>query len=455
MKMNRRKRYTAGICLGLAAGMVLFAGCSAGAVPEDAVSPPAEEIIAGDVRENEEQHEQQRVAAPDIAEQMNVFSFTMGSTLYQEYEGENFVNSPLSLWIPLAALLNATEESVREEVLSGLGLTGATIAQVNEAAASMLYDLNKEQTKKIYAENGEEYDAPLTIANMVLVDQEYTITEEFQAAFADYYGGEAMTVDFTGDEAVTAINEWAAEKTKGKLEQVVESLDPDTVAAIANAIYFSDAWGKEFNKQETYQDVFYGEQAELTADYMVRSGSGQSYYEDEVLQATALEFAQGGSLYIFLPKEESASAVFTQMDMDYFAAIRDGMEDQASGTLELPKFSIDGDAMDLIAVLDKLQIPYTDSARMVLTELVTDENAPLYVSSAVQKAMIEVDEKGATAAAVTVMSMETLSLIIEEPAAEFEMICNKPFFFVLTDCRSDSSSQILFTGVVNVPEYEE
>jgi serpin B len=67
------------------------------------------------------------------------------------------------------------------------------------------------------------------------------------------------------------------------------------------------------------------------------------------------------------------------------------------------------------------------------------------VDSAVQKAYIKVDEKGATAAAVTALAMAGTGM--PQPTEPFEMKCDKPFVFVLTG----NSGDVLFTGVVNQP----
>jgi serine protease inhibitor len=58
--------------------------------------------------------------------------------------------------------------------------------------------------------------------------------------------------------------------------------------------------------------------------------------------------------------------------------------------------------------------------------------------------MIKVDEKGTTAAAVTVIAAAGAGMPL--PTEPFEMVCDKPFMFVL-----ESYGQALFTGVVNNP----
>ena len=70
----------------------------------------------------------------------------------------------------------------------------------------------------------------------------------------------------------------------------------------------------------------------------------------------------------------------------------------------------------------------------------------LFISTVVHKAFVEVNEEGTEAAAVTTVTMRAASLM--EPLKPFEMIVNRPFFFVIGDSATQS---ILFMGVVYDP----
>ena len=105
--------------------------------------------------------------------------------------------------------------------------------------------------------------------------------------------------------------------------------------------------------------------------------------------------------------------------------------------------------MELRDTLTALGVPLFDAAEAPLTGGLIEENIPVWLSSAVQKAVIEVDEKGTTAAAVTVMAAAGAAMPI--PTEPFTMNCNSPFVFVLCEYTYDGGSQILFTGVVNQP----
>ena len=121
----------------------------------------------------------------------------------------------------------------------------------------------------------------------------------------------------------------------------------------------------------------------------------------------------------------------------------------AEGRLLLPRFSIEND-LDLVETLELLGVPLFDIAAAPLTGGLVEENIPVWLSSAIQRALIQVDEKGTTAAAVTVMVGVTTAG--PQPNRPFEMVCDKPFVFILYENTFDGGSQILFTGIVNEPD---
>jgi serpin B len=231
---------------------------------------------------------------------------------------------------------------------------------------------------------------------------------------------------------------------------VIGQFDPDTVAAIANAIYFSDRWDWEFQESKTAQDTFHAPGGDTKAQFMIRQGDALSYYEDETLQAMPLEFTMGGGLLILLPKDGDGRGLLESLTEERFSEIMNGQTPR-TGKLLLPRFEINVESMNIKDTLSALNIPLVDSSLSPITGLLEDAN-PLYISDAVQKAMIRVDEKGTTAAAVTVMSVQESAALMPEPTTPFEMNCNKPFAFVLYGRTYDGGSQVLFTGVVNQPE---
>lgn len=375
------------------------------------------------------------VGAPEagVGAGANDFAFRLSAALSKK--GENMVLSPFSVWMTLAALSNATDENALPKLLASLNLEGVSVEDINETVARMLYTMTNDEGSEIYN--------PLAIANAVFVDNTATLNKEFAQTFLDYYRGAAMNVDFSSGEAIKAINAWASEHTNGLITDIVKELPRDAVAAIANAIYFSDRWVLEFDESKTQDMTFHGAKEDVQVPFMLREGDGIPYFEDQELQAVNLQFKTGATLTILLPRDGDADALLAGMNSGRFAQILDEMSEQ-TGKLLLPRFDLNSD-FELTQALESLGVPLFDSANPPITGLADDED--LFISSSLHQATIKVDEKGTTAAAVTVQIMSRTSLTL--PTEPFSMIADKPFAFVLHQWTPDAGAQVLFTGVVN------
>jgi Serine protease inhibitor len=298
----------------------------------------------------------------------------------------------------------------------------------------MLYDLTNLRSKEYM---DEDYYNPLRIANLLLMSDKLQANKDFAQIFADAYRGGVMRADFSSKEAVDVVNLWASEHTEGLIDNVLQELDP-------NAIYFSDRWSWEFDEESTKTDVFHAPNGDAEADFMLREGNQLLYFEDERAQAMPLSFKTGGAMYIILPKDGDTLGLMSALGEGYFSEICNDINGR-TGKLLLPRFSMESD-LKLADALTALGVPLFDAATAPLAGLVEGEAA--FLSSAVQKAVIEVNEKGTTAA-VTVMTAAGAGM--PTPTEPFEMNCNRPFVFVLCGNTYDGGSQVLFTGILNRP----
>jgi len=448
------------ITLAVTMGILALTGCTTAtavsSIPEDMPirNNPTPPVEISDIPEFYESTEpvwnRQDNEAVAVARGANDFAFRLSTALLENIEYENFVVSPYSVWLPLAALVNATNEEHRPALLEALGAGNITADDINRAAARMLFDLTNEllqqqQQEWDWLEESEFASSPLHIANAIFVDNDLTLQQEFAQTFLNYFRGEIMNIDFSSPEAVEFINQWASNNTNGLINELVQELDPDTVAAIANAIYFSGFWLNQFDPNNTSQDIFYSPKGESQAYFMELEMFDWVYFEDDYIQAVNLRFDTGGGMYIFLPVDGDAVGFLSSMTSEYFERIQENSV-LAEGKLLLPRFSIESTIDSLEDALIALGVPLFDSASAPLTNGLVEEDILMWISDAIQVSMIEIDEEGATAAAVTMFALAGSAPI---PATTFEMICNTPFAFILHSPTQDGGSQILFMGVVN------
>lgn len=394
----------------------------------------------------EDPQESDMEGAEVIARGANDFALRLSAAVMLGVEetvgaGANFVCSPYAVWLPLAALSNATAPAAQDALLASLNVPGIRAEELNRAVSRMLFDLTGQRER--------EYDlgetASLHLANAIFVSEDFTLREEFGRIFYDFYRGAASQLDFRDPASADVMNSWAAEQTKGLIDSIVGALDPNAAATIASAIYFSDRWSYAFDPAETREDTFTTREGESLAQYMYRDDAYHWYYEDESLQAISLSM-QKGALWVLLPREQSAEELLASLDMDYFDTIR-AIDAHSTGRLLLPKFQLDT-GLRLGDVLSALGVPLFDGAQAALTGGLVEGETPLFLTDAVQKAIIDVNEEGVTAGAVTVMDA---GMGGPEPTEPFEMICNKPFVFLLTGYTCDGGELILFSGIVNDP----
>ncbi|MCL2323633.1 MAG: hypothetical protein FWC47_16180, partial [Oscillospiraceae bacterium] len=169
------------------------------------------------------------------------FAFKLSAELSKNIKNENFVCSPYSVWLPLAALVNATDAKDQDALLNSLNASGISIDDINRASSWMLNNL---------AKLTDGYN-PIKTANAIFVNKDFTIRKDFAQKFMDFYMGNSISVDFKSKNAVKVVNDWASKQTNGLIPNLVQQFDPDTITAIANAIYFSDRWQWEFKPEET------------------------------------------------------------------------------------------------------------------------------------------------------------------------------------------------------------
>ena len=161
-----------------------------------------------------------------------------------------------------------------------------------------------------------------------------------------------------------------------------------------------------------------------------------------------MSLASAGGLYIILPTGDDPYAVLKNLTGARLKEISDSAE-LRQGKIVFPRLKIESGSIELGAVLEKLGVELFDPDAALLTGGLVEGSEPVFLSKALHKAMIEIDEKGLTAAAATAMIAATRAMLPQgEP---FELICDKPFLIVVYGAAWDNPLQVLFTGVVNNP----
>jgi len=360
------------------------------------------------------------------------FAFNLLKQIAGEQPDANVFISPFSVSTVLQMAGNGAAGETRTEMQKVLKTAGLPSSSLNEACRN----LNQSLTSLP--------DVTLNLANGIWYQKELQLKPAFVAENKNYFQAELAGVDFSKAKSADTINYWADKTTRGKIKQVVRfPFPPATQVILANAIYFKGKWVKPFDKNQTRPHDFHSSSGNKQVPMMWQRGHF-SYQAGDGYQTVRLPYAGGRlQMYLFLPATNSS---LTKLLVDlngesWQSKILPQLVDR-EGTLALPRFKLDYD-VELNKPLKALGMrsAFTSAADF---SAMADE--PLFVSEVKQKSYVEVNEEGTEAAAVTTGHMQATAVF--RPITPFEMIVDRPFFFVIEDNQTRS---ILFMGMVLNP----
>lgn len=356
------------------------------------------------------------------------------SVLLDLYDGENISVSPASLELALLMTATGATGKTRDEMLSSLQMTGIPEEDILSSVAQLMWRANNNS---------------MEAANSLWLQDGYG----FARKYLDICGGDFMadlfTVDYTADAAgaTERINEWAEDKTHGKIEKILdEDLDESTRLVLVNALYFLGDWVTPFEANNTWDDTFYGESGDAEVPFM-HSEWNVAYYEGKTFQLIILPFlgddGQAGpfAMSFILPKADSSPEdVAEELAGDGFEALVKKAQ-SIKVEISLPKFEFEY-GTSMVDTMKALGMKEAFDGAAQFDEMTGGENG-LYISDIIHKTYIRVDEEGAEAAAVTAVIMEETAMPVEEPAP-IVFNADHPFLFTIYDTTDGT---MLFTGI--------
>lgn len=359
---------------------------------------------------------------------------------YQAQAKENLVISPYSLYQILSMLYAGAAGETASEMRQTLRLPweDADAHRVINALNQRLFS-----TKSTESGVGQAFE--LKMANALWADRNREYEQAFLDTLTRNYAAGLKTLDFSnGSAASDVINAWVAEQTANKITQIAEPsmFSENTALALTNAVYFKAAWMHPFYESATSPAPFTllsGEQKEVPT--MLLEASLPLRVTDE-LTAVRLPYANGDMVMeILMPNLdawENADA------LSRLGAYQESLGDLEATTvlLSLPKFRIETPTMDLIPALKENGMRLAFSGEADFSGISGDQS--LYVSTAAQKAFIDVNEQGTEAAAVSIVVMEEKGV----PQEPLKVNIDRPFLFQI---RDTATGAILFLGMVAEP----
>ena len=363
------------------------------------------------------------------------FGFDLFNEIRKIEQDKNIFISPLSISIALAMTLNGASGETEQAMANTLHLRGLGSEAINPGYAGLRQALQVAGLK-----------VTLTIANSLWARQDVPFKQDFLQRNTQFFGAEVSTLNFTAPNTLPTINQWVNTNTNGKITKILDEINPDMVLFLINAIYFKGTWQTEFDPSRTRDGTFYlatGDEKQIPM--MTRTG-GYPYYENDEakFQAISLPYGDGRmSMHIFLPYPESDINTFleglnTENWESWVSQLR-----KREVFLSMPKFKLEYEKT-LNNPLQSLGMGIAFAPGLADFSQMADLEAlgkNLYIGEVLHKAVVEVNEEGTEAAAVT-------SVGIRATSAPPAFMANRPFFFAI---RDNETKTVLFMGTVVDP----
>ncbi|XP_013091555.2 leukocyte elastase inhibitor-like [Biomphalaria glabrata] len=375
-----------------------------------------------------------------IADANNKFGLDLFKLTHNGSKGENLFLSPFSISLALAMTQVGAREKTAQDMAKALRWETEEETKIHEQFQSYL---------KLIQSPTDAYQ--LSTANRLYLQQSYVFLEEFKNKIITWYLAEPISADFVSnaENERVQINDWVAGQTNNKILDLLAPgvLDSLTRMVLVNAIYFKGQWNKKFKESDTRSLPFKLSPGQTKNVPMMIMTSEFSYTDDPDLKVTAVEIPYKGKelgMVILLPDEDtSLESVVNNLTWEKLKTIFDGLAYPGSKVkLTLPKFEMTS-SLDLKSLLSSLGMEVAFNVNCADFSGMTG-GKDLYISAAVHKAFIQVNEEGTEAAAATAVVMMMRCAVPQPPPITID----RPFLFLIRDIRANN---ILFLGQVTDP----
>ena len=351
------------------------------------------------------------------------FQISLFNQINSKYKDNNLIISPLSIFQAISLVTNGANGETQKELLKLLD--DKKIEEINM--------INNEILKKI------KDDSSLEIANAIM--SKVSFLNDFKNLANSSYNSEILPL-----KSVNQVNKWCDKNTHGKINHIIDQLDPLTYMLIINVVYFKGEWAIQFEKNLTRKNIFYNFNKKQKNIDTMEITSYFNYFEDSNLQAVELRYkTKSISALIILPNDKlNINELIEIFDKDnsYFYSIVNCLN-KYEVDLRLPKFELSySTQLKEVLKIMGVNLPFEKNADFSKLRIQND----IKINEIIHKTYLKVDEQSTEAAAVTVVGMDT-TCTLEEKEIYF-MNVNRPFLFILRNYNLPKNYDIVFISKI-------
>ncbi len=332
------------------------------------------------------------------------------------------------------------------------GARGNTAKQM---AKALCFNLDQQQLHPAFAKiehninrTAEATGIMIWVANSLWPHEKYPFLKNYLNLIRDNYKATITPVNYRKDteKIRKQINEWVEKRTGEKIKDLIQPghLNALTRLTLVNAIYFKGKWLFQFDKERTKDAPFWitHEKSVDVPTMYIKAKFG--YDERDSLQILELPYkGRKISMFIILPLEKDG------LDRVQNNLTAEKLTEWTKHTstkevkVYLPKFKITSE-FDLPEILKAMGMKNAFIKGKANFSGMDGKKKWLYISDAIHKAFVDVNEEGTEAAAATAVMMRALAMPEPPPVVK----ADHPFLFVI---RENSEMNILFIGRIVDP----
>ncbi len=367
------------------------------------------------------------VIPQSIADANNKFMFDFYGQVSNN--ADNIFFSPTGMYTAFSVLYEGARENTAIQMEDVFGLEPDEALRHN-ATAHMISSINR-----------DDPDATLDIANAVWLNE--PPHESYIETARNIYHADAEHIPLDA-EGAGMINDWASEKTNGKITDVIDAGSlADALMVITNAIYFKGTWVSHFDPKETRPlDFKTNSTVSVKTDFMNMEDT-LNYAQMDGVQVLKMSYKGDRlSMLVILPEDtDGISALEGRLSVELLEEWRQNLN-PVQVIVSIPKFTM-STHYDLNGPLITLGMPDAFSNDTANFQGIFPHS---FIGLATQDAFVDVNEEGTEAAAVT-----TAGIILDSSSHSPQtprFIADHPFIFMIQD---DESGTILFMGRLSSP----
>jgi serpin B len=367
---------------------------------------------------------------------LNSFGFRMLQELNSSEAMSNIFISPASAHLAFAMAGEGAKNKTRAQIETALGLFGVGSNP-----------LEKETPLINSLMSATDRTGGLAVANSLWTRNDFSLDPNFQSVCISKFNSSIQKVDFSSKDTVSMINNWADVHTHYHIPQIVNKIDPSTSVLLLNAVYFRSRWQNQFERLATQDHIFVVKPGEYPKVKMMTVQGTFPFYETPQYQSVALPFEGGKFRAIVVePKDgtelgDLLSQINTQKWNDMRAHLQNTLAE-----VDMPHIRLD-DSIPLESLLKKMGVHDAFEPQSADFSAMSSTGKNIYISDAIQKTYLEVDETGAEASAVTGIIMRP-TMRGRQNGVEHTIVVQRPFLFAIEETNSGN---LLFLGSIYRP----